>query len=215
MVLFSFSIFFSGLRSILIPGLVILTVTALPYFNRTLWRGNLFPCVASLLILTIIIVGNPYSLRERIESSVYVVSKRMQQTLLNEDGMRLDPKGGRKEEAEFALEAFRESAGEIDYLIGRGYGFAYYDFSKDGEITGHVHITPIAFFVRYGFLGVFFYSIVLFDVIWIFLRKKKLPFPYRVTLLIWYSSSLFAGTILFPTFWLFYGYCRWYSRLMR
>jgi len=140
--------------------------------------------------------------------SLQIIEVRMRSTLLNESGFRLDPSIGRKEEALAALYAFSEISADISYIFGRGFGYAFDHISyQKYSASTHVHITPVAFFIRNGFIGAFFYAylFVLLSLcslkLLFSMNKNRVAFVYAFIALIWITSSTFAGTIVNPVFW--------------
>lgn len=204
---------FSGLRSVLFSGFVLYFYNIFKlnlYFDKSSKKisknNKKYYFIYPLIILFLVVFSfNILNLRDRIENSTNIVITRMEQTLLNSDGVRLDPKEGRSEEAEIALVKFREHAYLINYLIGMGYGFSFNDDSKDGEGSAHVHITPVAFFLRHGVLGIVLYFLLIYGMLKIFI-SKNVSKQEKLSLFLWLSSSLFYGALILPTFWFFWAY---------
>lgn len=217
-ILYFAAIFTSGLRSVLIPGILIYIVSLLFLFKTVNEVGILidrkkYLFIAPLVIIaTLMFASNVFNFKDRIYHATNVVIVRMEQTLLNSDGARLDPNEGRQEESAFALEAFEKDASILNYFVGMGYGFSYRDNSKDGELSAHVHITPIAYFIRHGFLSLIIYLLLFYGVVKSFFSANKINFAIKFSLLVWLLSSLFAGVIIMPIFWFFWSFVV-YSRL--
>lgn len=205
------SIFLSGLRSVLIPGLIIYIISII-YLYRSYglsgFTGNKrkFLFVVPLFFLALFGVGlNLFNVKERVVNATNIVVVRMEQTLLNPDGVRLDPKEGRWEESEHALDEFKKHATLLNYFIGMGYGFSFIDYSRDGELSAHVHLTPIAFFVRHGILGIFLYLVLFYGVLRVIL-SQNISIQEKTALTLWFTSSFFYGALILPTFWFFWAY---------
>lgn len=211
----------SGLRSVLILGFLI-WLSALYYlFSAQAKTTSKIKRLRKRNFLKILLIGSVgigigiVSFGEVFKRPIEIVSVRLSQTFFHADGVRLDPKGGRLEEAQQAIEQFEEEAvdSSIDYLIGRGYGFTFYEYNllgetaSDAEKTAHVHLTGGAYFVRSGFIGALFYASLL---LWclklaiIGIVRKDIRVLCFVTFLFGFSSS-FAGLIVGPSFWLLAG----------
>ncbi|WP_279130985.1 hypothetical protein [Photobacterium phosphoreum] len=151
--------------------------------------------------------------------SLEIIFNRFMLTLFSESGAKLDPNGGRYEEAIYALETFKYNINSfVDVIFGKGYGFEFIDHSKDSQPTAHVHMTPVAYFVRNGVVGVAWFISILVVSIYIVCNVVLLKSKYfddsikvmSIILVFWTSSSLFSGMLLNPFYWLLLGFCtRW------
>ncbi len=147
----------------------------------------------------------------QFDRSVEIIINRFNTSLLSDEGVKVDPGEGRSEEAQMALdEFFGPNHVAVDNIFGRGFGFSFIDNSKDGELTAHVHMTPVAYWVRSGGVGFVFYVFTLIFAAYMFLesllrRSPSYLFLMRSIFLVWTAGSLFAGLLLSPVYWLLYG----------
>lgn len=147
----------------------------------------------------------------QFDRSVEIIINRFNTSLLSDEGVKVDPGEGRSDEAQMAMdEFFGANHLSVDNIFGRGFGFSFIDNSKDGELTAHVHMTPVAYWVRNGVVGFAFYVFTLMLAVYVFLEAlvRRLPsyiFLMRSIFLVWSAGSLFAGLLLSPVYWLLYG----------
>lgn len=143
----------SGMRSSLLLGIGSL----IPAFLYLLRARRIHGRAARRLIAAGLAVGAaslaalPWAM-DSIERKLDLASRRMQATVFSEEGFQLDEDNGRDTEARWALQEFERRGSKVAPLVGYGHGFIYYNAFQDERLS-HVHITPVAFYVRYGAIG--------------------------------------------------------------
>ena len=138
----------SGLRSVSAMAVLLLFLTFAFSGVRRFFVGVLVSLILVASVGFFFVNGafDGQQATRRVETSVGIIVNRFKLTLFNDGGAKLDPNGGRADESMYALgDFFGREYVVFDMLVGRGYGFVFSDHSKDGELSAHVHVTPVAF----------------------------------------------------------------------
>jgi hypothetical protein len=208
-----FVILFSGLRSVFVMGSIMMAIS-LFHLSKVLVLGSKFTKNSGVnkirvlyLILLALFALLVFETYQYWSYFFEIIVKRFMQTMFNPDGFQLDPSTGRSFESEVALGVFSESGFAFKELFGLGFGFVFFD-SQSGVWVAHVHITPVAYFVRLGFIGVIFWATLLVIPIfrWRTLRKSGVELWVIVIYYLFVLASSFAGFLNLPGFWLLFGY---------
>lgn len=213
--MFLYVIFFSGLRSVFVLGLVVFGISFFHFskyaaFGLTYTSGRGSGLIRFFYILAVIILATAlYQSYEYWSYFFDIVRRRFAATIFNTESFQLDPAEGRSEEADKALAMFEQTGHALKEIFGLGFGFVFFESTnwKAGWVA-HIHITPVAYFVRFGMVGVFFWcSLFLVPVVrWRVLRKAKVELWVFIVYYLFLSSSMFAGFLNVPAFWLLLGY---------
>lgn len=170
------------------------------------------------IICTLFISICGFFIPDNIKSSVYVsvesIIYRFEKTLFNQDGIQLDSSssnGGRKLEAESAIQEFNKNTG-LHTFIGYGHGFIYFDQMQE-KVKAHIHITYIAYYVRYGLLGIsfltFFFLSSIFHLAKYFFKPRDLinsiKFGLWLSVLQILIISLIAASLISIVHWVVIG----------
>ena len=205
----------SGSRTTVILTAVSLCAAIIYLFRaRKILRIRLDATVAfgAVLMLPVAVVMSQLS--SDIESQMSLVSARVQVTLLNEDEFSLDEGGrGREVEADSALREFERRADVVSWAFGLGHGFSYVTGAPGDVASAHVHITPVAFLVRYGLVGVGVLALMFLSTLRSFLRASLAPptttmaidWAVQMTTVSLWVSSLVSGMLVNPMAWLLIG----------
>lgn len=203
--------FLSGLRSVLILGIFTLFFS---FYSRGIFSKANFKFLLILILAGLIgksLLPNDNIIYTSIERSYYIFTKRMEQTLFNSDRIKVDPNGGRVDEAKDALDFFFADATTIDMIVGKGLGFSFQDHGKEQRNTAHTHITPVAYYIRNGIYGLLFYLYLLYKTFSLFLayllfrKKQKFMLSLSFSSFLWVFSSIFAGFLIDPMAWFIIG----------
>ena len=106
-----------------------------------------------------------------------------------------------------ALESFAQRDSPFARFYGFGHGFRFSWWLKG--VTGHVHITPVAFYVRYGLIGAAFFAFLLMQSGWTLWKawcrvgstERSLAFALQVAATMMVLSSFVAGYMVLPLAW--------------
>lgn len=204
----------SGMRSSI--GVMTLSIIALIIYSLS-WKlvSGLLRLIIILVILSFIIsIFIPKSFINNIETRVDSVVYRFETTIFNDEGIKLDSNNneGREEEAQSAIDEFFSNSG-FHEVLGYGHGFIYFDRMQQ-RVKAHLHITYVAYYVRYGIVGILFlvtlYSSVLFFMFRSFFKSKTFENGIRFSL--WLSVfqicliSLFAASLISTVHWIIIGF---------
>lgn len=213
--------FVTGLVATLVSGMRLTTVTALaaPMLTFLYLRWHHFrvarPVARFALVatlLTIVAVATFPDLWRRASEKLQTVGDRLGRSIFSDTEVHLDEGGeGREAEADRALDEFGARKDDLKTVAGCGHGFVYRD--PWGKDSAHVHITPIAFYVRYGLVGVVAFFILLVFVIVAacgsFLSPvselRVILFGIDLELTLTWVGALFAGLLVLPAPWLCLG----------
>lgn len=210
-----FAILFSGLRSVFVLGAIVLGIS-LFHFSKAFVFGSSYTknhgatrlkiLYLVLIVISVIALSASY---EYWSYFVEIAQRRFMLTIFNADSFQLDPSEGRSREAEVALAAFAESGYALKEVFGLGFGFVFLLVTDYGsEWKAHVHITPVAYFVRLGGIGAaFWFCLFLVPILrWRTLRKAGVELWVVLIFYLFAFSSSFAGFLNLPAFWLLLGY---------
>jgi hypothetical protein len=207
LIIFSFIILLSGLRSIFVMGIFLIAASLIAMLksNKNNYK-NIFYRLCAIVLFFVVVV---YGLNSNaVDRSLNIITTRFSQTLFVDTHIKIDPEGGRVEEANDALYEFSKGGNLFDLLMGRGFGFSFAETGRGDANTAHIHITPVAYYVRGGIMGATFYFLIILYciyMIWLCFRAPRGRLIYFCTSL-WGMSSLFAGLIIGPAFWFIFGY---------
>lgn len=204
----------SGMRSSLLLGLssIAMAIFYLIRIRRAVVADWKRLALAGFVAFAVVSVTLPWLL-DAVEAQVGLATNRLNATLLNEGGVVLDEdRAGREAEAEWALDEFRRRDDSLAVLVGFGHGFTFHNWSRD-ERLAHVHVTPVAFFTRYGLIGVaFLISLMLLTAkgaAAAFLERPSeeshMRLALRGTMLLLWSGSLIAGVMVPASSWWLLG----------
>ncbi|WP_405202187.1 hypothetical protein [Dokdonia sp. LLG6352-1] len=172
-----------------------------------------------LLLMNVFVPSNFF---DNVIKQLDNVAYRFQTTLLNDEGFRLDSKKGegRDLEAQSALAKINKNTG-VHQILGYGNGFVYFD-QMQSRIKAHLHLTYVAYYVRYGILGLFvlasLYLLVIFKSIKSFFRKKS--FENGLSLALWISAiqicviSSVAASLISILHWIIIGMAFAYDKYL-
>lgn len=169
-------IFASGMRSKLLE--LILIVPLIFLLDRPLLKFLLKPRWVFLIFFVGSLGFNTFT--NQIEGTI----NRLNQSILNSEGVSLDTNDeeGRLAEVYSASKYFDWDKATI---FGMGNGFRYQDFGR-GHIKNHLHITPAAFFFRYGIAGLTLFIIFFLNFIRVGVTLRK----HNELLFLWISGIL-------------------------
>ena len=180
-------------------------------WHRVIVHGRLVACSVILALKIVSFIVLAPNIVELVHRNVTLVQSRLQGSILSAE-IVLDEGGmGREREAQIALTSFNENSGLLQKLVGVGHGFVYSSDTKDS--TAHIHITPVAFYVRYGLVGLVSYSILF---IWV-LQKAFVSFwqkwteynayifAIRIAATLLVVGSVVAGFLVQPLSWVVIG----------
>lgn len=206
----------SGMRSAVFLAAASFGAAAI-YLARS-WHKKWVRRIAIVMVVGAVSVSaaiENLGLSETAERQASLVAARMNATLLREDGIVLDEDaGGREFEAREAMAEFERRGAWHAWAIGYGHGFTFFN-SVLGEVVAHVHISPLAFFVRYGVLGVALYGGILLLVCWNAIREllarrgtagSALRFMIHVTVVTIVGGGIIAGSMMIPISWFAVGF---------
>ena len=174
-IVYLFSGMRSGVSAMILSSLLILFYNFHINFTSKFFRLLFFV----LLFFIIFIYVLPSSVRNFGMDRINSVMVRLDNTLFSDQGLRLDAseEGGRQLEAQLALNEFQERNEPINYIIGFGHGYTFYNFATQSS-QAHIHMTYVAYFVRYGAVGLVFYFLlfvaVLYNICKLFFLKKNI-----------------------------------------
>jgi hypothetical protein len=193
----------SGMRSSTAVALATLVVVAPSLIRRPKSRAS-----AVVFVLAITLAGIVVTRAQTVKDNLDLVSLRLQRTLLNESARSLDDGRSRVEEATAALETFDNQAGALGWALGLGFGFTYPMPHDPATLTAHVHITPVAFFVRYGVVGLVSLTLGLMIVGWESAKLSRGPNAFAggpMVVASMYVAALIAGSLVLPQPWFVLG----------
>jgi len=208
-------VLFSGQRSVFVIGILLIIISGV-----VLWRSrsrsvhnvgtqNVVGLRLYVAIMVVVLLGMAVLTYDYWINSFEVIVKRFSQSLFSPDSFRVDPNGGRIEEAQIALDAFFQSTFWFKEIFGLGFGFVFLENNEYVSAwRAHAHITPVAYFARFGIAGVLFWISLFFVPIlrWQAVRRSKVQFWVVSVYYIFLASSLFAGFLNLPVFWVLMGY---------
>jgi len=213
----------SGMRSAI--GVMLLsTFLILIYY----FRISFIPKILKFIIFISMILGLSYfiipnTIRETIHKRIEVVEERFSNTIFNDAGARLDEKEGegRDLEALSARDEFINNIYPIDYFIGRGHGFVYFD-KMQARVKAHVHISYYAMLTRYGVMGILFYiSLFVYCIVnLLILFFKKRNFDNQILFGLFLSTfqilliSTIAASLIYSIHMFIIGFTIGYKKLM-
>jgi hypothetical protein len=167
-----------------------------------------------LLFLGVLVVFTPENIKNSLITNVDNVVYRFETTLFSEEGVQLDSSssnGGRKVEAESAMDEFNENSG-LHIITGYGHGFVYFDRMQE-KVKAHVHITYVAYYIRYGIIGLIFLTVLYFvslaNTIKLFFKPRSLSnailFGLWLSVLQILFISLIAASLISIIHWVIIG----------
>lgn len=208
--------FMSGMRSsttiTVIQIIVYLVVISLrKRVEQKLWMWFV------LVSFSVVCVLLMYALNfvDKIDDKVEMVVSRMNNSLFRNGEIKLDEgedQGrGRVVEAEIALDEQYDKSGIAGAVLGMGHGFVFVE-PENNNLTAHVHFTIVAYFVRYGIVGVVIYLYIIGCLITNLiysLRNKSwylsIELPVSISAIYLAFLSLVSGTLVYPSAWIIIG----------
>ncbi|MBI2933103.1 MAG: hypothetical protein HYY16_15775 [Planctomycetes bacterium] len=203
----------SGMRfSVLNTGFAVVAALVYVVLHRLALPQAIPRATAMLGVVAVILVFMPISVTDVLSGMMDVATNRLGATLLNPEGPSFDEDGrGRELEAELAIQEFVDRGSNVSYFTGFGHGFVFDNARL--ERKAHIHITPVAFYVRYGILGVLILAIVWLLTMVNFVRsalrtstdENVMDFCLQLTAAQIITGSLVAGSFVFPLAWFIVG----------
>ncbi len=202
----------SGMRSSLLLSLTGVIVSSAYVLKGSVKIKRLVLLLGLSIGILVIASLLSSSLFSAINQKIQLVERRLESTVLGDKEIHLDEGGeGREEEARHALIEFNRRSTAPSILLGFGHGFTFFD-PWDGE-SAHVHLTPVAFYVRYGIAGLTTYLFTFLLLIWLFIRsffcsyddRSRIIFAYRLVALLTFCGSFIAGFLVTPLPWMAIG----------
>ena len=173
---------------------------------------NLAPRLIAAGMLVVPLAAAGASMLPTIETQVSFVQARLEATVFNQEGFTLDENvmGSRQDELERSYSEFEHRNDVGAWIWGFGHGFVY---DNGIETTAHVHVTPVAFFLRYGIIGVVIYLFMfVFSLGSVASAWRREPsnwnaiyLSFQVAASLYWLNSLVGGVLVFPQAWLLIG----------
>ena len=202
-----YNVISSGMRSSVVVFFSTLFMSFLYIRNPNIKRFVKLSSIFVILIIFSLFIPNARNIASK---KINEVEGRLERTIFNRNNFQIDEDAGRVYESKIAVRSFYSSAELVDIIFGAGYGFTY---SEGNDYKTHVHITYLAWFIRFGIVGQIIYVILFLSVIgyyfYFFFESRNsnsiILFSISTFCLSVLIMSLIAGSLIQSMPWFFLG----------